>query len=405
MSVTASPSLPPALRRHPRRALGVAALLLAALLVPLGLSGTATAATSSEADAASTWMAAQVGSDGAVTNPYGGGASVDWTVNVALGLTTTGNEPDALARAMAYIEANAESYVTDPTANTTGRYGWLMILSRALDLDPHAFGDADIDLVAGLMAQYEQDEPGLFGPINTFGSVFNQSLAILGLVAAGETPPAAAVTWLQDQQCDAPASSAGGWQPYRAPSGGGLDPCGESVGFPSFTGADANSTAFAVQALDAVGVGGPAADALTWLHQLQVSSGSAVGGFGQYVGDPADPNSTAVAIQAIVAAGEDPTGSGWTTGGGTPLSSLQSWIIASGADAGALSSPFSAGFSDLFATFQGVWGLALQPFPLPAAPAPPTTSTSTSTTTTTPSTGTAGTGAAQAVSANPNFTG
>ena len=112
------------------------------------------------------------------------------------------------------------------------------------------------------------------------------------------------------------------------------------------------------------------------------TAGAAVGGFGQRPGDLADPNSTAVVIQAIVAAGQSPT-SGWTAGGGNPLSSLESWIIASGADAGALASPFSAGFADLFATYQAVWGLAEAAVPAPRAHpdraddahGPPTTAT------------------------------
>lgn len=398
---------PPPTRHHRRRprALAAAAIALAALLVPLLVSGSANAVASPQADAASSWMAAQVAADGSVLDPFGGTPSVGWTVNVALGLATTGNEPEALARAMGYIEANADAYVTDPSANTTGRYGWLMILAKAQGLDPGSFGAASTDLVAGLMAQYGQAEPGLFGPVNAFGSVFNQSLAILGLVAAGVTPPAGALTWLEDQQCAAPATSAGGWQPYRAPSGGGLVACGESVGDPDFTGADANSTAFAMQALAAAGDTAPLAAGLGWFHQLQSSTGTAAGGFGQYVGDAADPNSTAVGIQGLVAAGEAPASGAWTLGGGTPLSSLGTWIVATGADAGALSSPFSAGFADLFATYQAVWGLAQQPFPLPVLPVTVPTSTTTSTTTPmTPSVDSTSV-AAEAVSTSAAFTG
>ena len=58
-------------------------------------------------------------------------------------------------------------------------------------------------------------------------------------------------------------------------------------------------------------------------------------------------------------------------------------MIPAGLDAGALASPFSDGFADPFATYQGVWGLALQPFPfaaavvapVPVVPQPPVDST------------------------------
>ena len=73
----------------------------------------------------------------------------------------------------------------------------------------------------------------------------------------------------------------------------------------------------------------------------------------------------------------------------TPFASLASWQITSGAEAGALASPYSGGFADFLATTQGVWGLALQPLPFPQVPTPPPSSTTT--TTTAPSGGTGGT--------------
>ena len=91
-------------------------------------------------------------------------------------------------------------------------------------------------------------EPGLFGVVDDYTPATNQALALLALTAAGAPVPTAAVDWLVAQQCTAPASAAGGWEGYRAPSGGGLEPCEESTSL-NFTSADSNSTAFAVQAL------------------------------------------------------------------------------------------------------------------------------------------------------------
>lgn len=248
--------------------------------------------------------------------------------------------------------------------------------------------------------------PGFYGTPDPYTGVTNQALALLGLVASGATPPTAAVEWLAAQQCTAPAASAGAWQGYRAPSGGGYEPCRTSDPT-DFQSPESNSTAVAVEALVAVGATTDVPAALAWLQGIQVASGPATGGFGQYPGGPADPNSTVVVIQAVVAAGQDPAGTAWAAGGGTPASSLTSWQLTSGPDAGALSSPYSGGYSDLYATYQGVWGLAAAPFPLPviAAPAPSTTTTTSgpaappSTTRTTPAPVVA------AVVVSPRFTG
>jgi hypothetical protein len=382
------------------------AALVALVLVPVLGAAPATAAASPQAEAASAWLATLVGPDGAVDNPYAPGApSLTWTVNVALSLATTGNEPDAQRRALGYVAADVPGYIAEGTSDPAGRLSWLILLVEATGGDPTDFGTPAVDLVAELQGRYGVAEPGLFGGVDDYTPVTNQSLALLALSAAGVTPPSEAVDWLVAQQCDAPASAAGAWEGYRAPSGGGLEPCEESQAT-AFTSADSNSTAFAVEALELVGRTGPVPAALSWLRGMQDGTGAAVGGFGQRPGDVADPNSTALVIQALVAAGESPSGAAWQAGGGTPLGSLQSWIVASGAEAGALASPYSGGFADLFATYQGVWGLAEVAFPLPV-PTPSGPTTTTTSTPTGPAPGGAGglAGAAGAVTVAPSFTG
>jgi len=399
-------ALPPAraVRHRSREALGAAALVVALLawLVP---GGTATAVASPEAEAASSYLATLVGPDGAVENPYPpGGPSLTWTANVALALATTGNETDALDRALAFLGADVPGYVAEGTSDPAGRLAWLILLVDATGGDPMAFGTASTDLVAELQARYGVAEAGLFGVVDEYTPVTNQALALLALHAAGQTPPTEAVDWLVAQQCQSPASAAGAWEGYRAPSGGGLEACEESS-TASFTSADSNSTAFAVEALAVLGRTGPTTAATSWLRAVQdATPGSAAGGFGQRPGDSADPNSTALVIQAIVAAGGDPTGPDWQAGGGDPVSSLASWIVASGPEAGALASPYSGGFADLFATYQGVWGLAQVAFPLPAPTPSPTTTTTTTTSASQAVTNDAPTTASGAV-VTPSFTG
>ena len=77
--------------------------------------------------------------------------------------------------------------------------------------------------------------------------------------------------------------------------------------------------------------------------------------------------------------GDDPLAGRWTQASVTTLQSLASWIIRGGSEDGAVASPYSGGYSDFFATYEAVWGLAMQPFPLIPVQViePPSTTTST----------------------------
>jgi hypothetical protein len=388
---------------RPRTAAVAVAVVLAVLAATVWRSPATGAAPSPATGPAAAWLATKVTSDGSVENPFSPGTpSTVWTVNVALALTAAGSQPAALQSALGYIQTHVDSYAIDMGTDNAGRLGYLILLAEANGLDPKAFGTPATDLVARLQALYGEVEPGLYDTPDVYSSVTYQSLAILALIAAGEVVPGDAVDWLIDQQClagEGPAGVEGGWQGYRAPSGGGLEDC-VVTGSPTFVSPDTSNTSYAVQALAvAGGLGGLAADPDTFFETLQGAAGARAGGFAFNLLDPTsvDPNSTAVVIQALLAQGEDL--STWALGGGDPMASLESWVVTSGADAGALASPFSAGFADIFATYQGVWGLAEQPFPFEApAPVPPTTTT----TTTAP---VPDDGAAPAVVATPAFTG
>lgn len=133
--------------------------------------------------------------------------------------------------------------------------------------------------------------------------------AILGAVAVSETVPAGAVEALKAQQ-----QEDGGWE-WQA-------------GF----GTDTNTTALAIQALIAAGepADSPAiAQALAFLAGAQQENAG-------FVYDPktpeygADANSTAYVIQALLAAGEDPAGESWTKNGVTPFDFLLSLQLPDG---------------------------------------------------------------------------
>ena len=343
-------------------------LLIAALVIaPMSgvVAGSSPVAASSPAAArASSWLAGLVGPDGGVENPYApGSASTGWTVNVALSLAATGTEPETLDAAMGYIAGHVDDYVVRAGIDNAGALGYLILLVVATDGDPASFGIPSTDLVARLSATFATTEPGLYGDADLFSAGTNQALALLALTAAAQPVPSEALQWLVDQQCGGattPVDAVGGWQAYRAPMLGGLEECvGPDPG--AFAGPDTNTTAFALQALIAVGATDPIPDALEFLRTAQAAAGSYAGGFTSYPSGDPDPNSTAVVLQALTATGED-LGT-WARSGQTPLASLEAWVVTEGPDAGALASPFSAGGADPFATYQGVWGLALQPFP------------------------------------------
>ncbi|WP_336114921.1 prenyltransferase/squalene oxidase repeat-containing protein [Streptomyces sp. PTD9-10] len=133
---------------------------------------------------------------------------------------------------------------------------------------------------------------GLFGRTDpTYDGVWRQSLALLAQRTLGYRPADSAVDWLVGQQCDK-----GGFAAFRADTAKACE--GKGGAQP-----DTNSTAAAVQALQAVG--GHDAEvrkALVWLTTLQNKDG----GWGYSPGAPSDTNSTGVVVGAFAAVGQDP---------------------------------------------------------------------------------------------------
>jgi hypothetical protein len=131
---------------------------------------------------------------------------------------------------------------------------------------------------------------GLFGSTDpAYDGVWRQSLALLAQHTVGVKPAAKAVDWLAGQQC-----ANGAFAPYRADAGAKCD---------AKTMVDTNSTAAAVQALEALGghdsVTGAA---VKWLKSVQNEDG----GWGYAPGGASDTNSTSVVIGALRAAGIHP---------------------------------------------------------------------------------------------------
>ncbi|MFS8201618.1 prenyltransferase/squalene oxidase repeat-containing protein [Streptomyces sp. CWNU-52B] len=131
---------------------------------------------------------------------------------------------------------------------------------------------------------------GLYGTADpTYDGVWRQSLALLAQHTVGVRPAAKAVDWLTGQQC-----ADGGFAAYRA------DPATKCD---AKTQLDTNSTAAAVQALEALDTDDAVTGAaVKWLKSAQNKDG----GWGYLPGGASDTNSTALVIGALEAADTDP---------------------------------------------------------------------------------------------------
>ncbi len=358
-----------------RRGTVAVVVALVALLGSTNLP--ASAVSTPESSLTSAWLASQVGPTGQVNISGATQSVVTQTMYVAQGLAATGEQRDALDRAMSFLSLgpNIEEWVTNdgsggtvapPGADLPERLASLILLANTTGGNSRSFGVPAVDLVARAEAMFSQVVPGFYGYQEPWSSVQDQSLMVIALQAVGATPPEAAIDWLVNQQCTGgtnPLGSLGGWQASRSTTGNVLDDCGAPDPL-NYSGADTNSTAFAIQALQFFGRTAPVAAAATFLQSAQANSGANAGGFPWFSGGDVDANSTALVLQAITAMGQSP--SMWSVGSANPLGVLQSFqLLSPASDAGAFFASWNPGVPDLLASYQGVWGLSLSAFPFP----------------------------------------
>jgi hypothetical protein len=182
-----------------------------------------------------------------------------------------------------------------------GNIAQLILAVVAAGQDPSSFGPAATkhDLLRDLQADYNSST-GEYGA----DKVFDHIMAILAVRGAGESPPAAAITFLKRQQ-----QADGGWSFDNA----------------NAFGTDTNTTALALVALVSTSSldGCTAARALSYLKAAQQPGG----GFpAQAAFPPSDPDSDAIVIEGLLAIGQDPTSSAWTKSADkNPLTDLLSF--------------------------------------------------------------------------------
>lgn len=238
-----------------------------------------------------TWMNEQQQADGSWPG-FGGAEGA--TCDAILAYAAANYDPNTVrasgspTSAIEFLAGRAAAYA----AGGPDRAGKLAVTVVAAGQDPYAFGG--VDLVDLLTNTYYSPTLGAFGvPTNTW----HQAFAILGLAAAGETPPPTATqTLINLQQPD------GGWK-Y------------DLSGSPWNT-TTPDSTGLAMQALIAAGVP-PTDTALLKAIAFLAAQQDAQGGWG-------NANSTAYAMQGLLAAGEDLIAN-WSVGGHSPYNALAAY--------------------------------------------------------------------------------
>jgi hypothetical protein len=293
------------------------------------------------------WLASQVSSTGYVSS-YGSPSLSDTTLTV-IALAAAGNESNVAHRALTYLESHVAAFVTVDGHDGPGQLATLILDAHVLGVKPTTFGGTN--LVARLLKTMRTSgaDAGLFGVQDpTYDGAYRQGLALTALVAAGvkKSEYTSAIGWLQRQEC-----SYGGWESYRAST---TTPC-TATDADTYSGADTNSTALAVEGLAAVH-GTIHHSPIAYLRALQ----SSTGGWGYY-GGSADPDSTALVIQALLSLHVSPSGAQFRKGVKDPVSALLSFQLSNGA----LYYPIqgSPNAANGLATEQGVPALAKKTFP------------------------------------------
>ncbi len=276
------------------------------------------------------WLAQLQGADGAWPTPFGYPAGA--TADAVLAFAAAGYDPATVRAAagspsaMEYLSGTAAAYAAvGPDAA-----GKLALAVSAAGGDPTTFGGTD--LVAAISAYYSPTVEAFAGDP---GNSWHQSLAILGLRAAGEPLPEGTLQTLRDlQQPD------GGWKYDLNPWSPESDP---------------DSTGLAMQALVAAGAP-PTATSLVSATAYLRAERDAEGGW-------SSANSTALAIQGLLAAGADLGAPAWQVGGRGPLAALEGYQKPDGAFAYGL-------YDSAFATRQAVPALLGRSYPLSGTLAP-----------------------------------
>jgi hypothetical protein len=232
-------------------------------------------------DHAVAYLAAQQRPNGSIPafSPIGS------TADAVLAFVAAGIGEDQLSGALGFLRRR----VAHGKADSVGFQAKIVTAVVAAGGDPRSFGS--VDLVQAIV-----DSLGAHGRFDK-AAVFDNALAVIALVAAGETVPDVAVQWLVDAQC-----ADGGWQ-YNKPASANDDEHCHNTQRPTkdFFDSDTNTTSYVVQAIEAAGGGTFTADPFAFFDEIRDGQRH---GWGYTWGfETTDANSTALVIQAYAATG------------------------------------------------------------------------------------------------------
>jgi hypothetical protein len=172
------------------------------------------------------------GTDGSVPGFSGVGTTADYVLD----LVTVHRGRSSLRKALRYLRGQVES----GGVTNTGSLGKVTMAVTASGRNPRSFGGHN--LVGDIHAREQSD--GEYGN-SAISRVSDQTLAMLGLESAGVNPSARATSWLLAGQCPD-----GGWQfDLRYKPARDDRHCRGGSG--DYSASDTNTTAQAIQALDA----------------------------------------------------------------------------------------------------------------------------------------------------------
>jgi energy-coupling factor transport system substrate-specific component len=249
----------------------------------------------------------------------------------ALGLASAGYDLNRVAHGGAsvvnYVRAGAGA--TDP-----GSLERTILVARAAGQSARSFGGHDL---IGALEHHVSPNGSVSGQVNL------TAFAVLAMRAAGVAPPARTLGWLERQQ-----DSDGGFS--FAGAGGSSDPDDTGATLEALAGAGGHARAVRARAVG-------------YLRRQQVGDG----GFASQPGGGSNAQSTAWAIQGLDAAGVIPGGLR-RHGARSPVAYLQSLIGPSGRVAYARGNPQTP----VWVTGEALMALEGKPLPLVAPPAAPT---------------------------------
>lgn len=252
------------------------------------------------------YLKTQQNADGGFGSGFAPESSLGSTADVLLTIAALDGDIASFARdgrtPLTYLSGNASA------ATSAGDLSKLILALVPAGENPRTFGG--VDSVAKLEALAGADGR-IGGAADTFVSTL---MAVVALKSVQRPIPGVSLDLIRRSQ-----QENGGWA-WDGSAG---------------TAADTNTTAYAVQALVAGGeaVDSPAVTkALAYYDAIQNEDGGWPYQNPSDYGTATDANSTAVTVQAILAAGQDPTGAGWTTAAAkTPYDALDGLQNESGA--------------------------------------------------------------------------